>query len=380
MRISFTLRILILLILPVLFGSCERIEDVYRYDNEEVADWSAVANKSTQSLIQHFWREHQGYFNYSSVPQSSPEFQYWPQAHAMDVVIDAYLRTGDAKYASYFDKWYDGIRVANGGTYYNRFNDDMEWIALTMLRLHEATKDTKYLNTAQELWSRITSFWNDDYALGGIAWTSEKPWSKNACANAPAAILAIRLYRITGEETYKDWALKIYEWQRETLFDKATGAVFDNIDGRSLTINRTTLSYNQGTHLGAAFEIYRSTHDPLYLKDARKAALYAISNPSMIDTGTNILRNEGMGDGALFKGILIRYLTNLLAEPDLDSIYRKKISTFLRHNAEVLWQKGTDRRFILVGPDWNKPELEKTQLTAQTSGATLFEMTAKLTH
>ena len=44
------------------------------------------------------------------------------------------------------------------------------------------------------------------------------------------------------------------------------------------------------------------------MKDARKAANFGISNSSMIDTGNNLLRDEGDGDGGLFKGIFMRYL------------------------------------------------------------------------
>ena len=38
----------------------------------------------------------------------------------------------------------------------------------------------------------------------------------------------------------------------------------------------------QGTFLGAAYELYKITGEESYLKDARKAANFAISNSSMI--------------------------------------------------------------------------------------------------
>ena len=64
----------------------------------------------------------------------------------MDVLIDAYIRTHDAKYKDCFDKWYAGINSKNGGSYWNNFYDDMEWIALTMIRLYEVTDEAKYLD------------------------------------------------------------------------------------------------------------------------------------------------------------------------------------------------------------------------------------------
>ena len=100
----------------------------------------------------------------------------------MDVMIDAYNRTGDSKYSDLFDKWYVGIKAKNGGSYWNNFYDDMEWIALTMIRLYEVTDENKYLETSQEMWNEIKTGWND-YAGGGIAWTHDQLWSKNACSN-----------------------------------------------------------------------------------------------------------------------------------------------------------------------------------------------------
>ena len=65
--------------------------------------------------------------------------------------------------------------------------------------------------------------------------------SKNACANGPAAIIAARLYKITNEKEYLDWALKIYNWEKATLFNPATGAIYDNINGNTNVIEKTNL-------------------------------------------------------------------------------------------------------------------------------------------
>jgi hypothetical protein len=113
----------------------------------EKTDWAQAAHQSTESLLKHFWNSTGRYFNAESL--DSTHFNYWPQAHAMDVVIDAWLRTRDSKYSDYFSPWYEGIREKIGGRYWIVFFDDMEWIALTLLRLHDATGEEKYLNTAR---------------------------------------------------------------------------------------------------------------------------------------------------------------------------------------------------------------------------------------
>lgn len=367
----------LLFCLPLLLlalQSCE-IEDKYMYDKGlYTIDWEAAADSSSVTLIDRFWNADQNYFNYGN-DGSDKAFHYWPQAHAMDVMIDAYLRTNDSKYSALFDKWYTGIKAKNGNRYWNDYYDDMEWIALTMIRLYQATDDAKYLGTAQEMWDEIKTGWND-YAGGGIAWTHGKPWSKNACSNGPACLIAARLYNINHNEEDLEWAKKIYEWERGYLYNPATGAIYDNVDGQSESMGLFSLSYNQGTFLGSAYELYKITGNEAYLKDARKCANFGISDSGMLDTGNNLLRDEGNGDGGLFKGIFMRYFVQLILEPDLDSVYKKKFITFFNNNAETLWRKGVNKLDLLYNTSWVSFVNGNTQLTTQTSGCTLIEAKA----
>lgn len=368
--------VLYMALLALSFQSCGDIEDEYMYDKGLYKiDWNAAADSSSVSLADRFWNESGHYFNYENDALST-DFHYWPQAHAMDVIIDAYIRTNDAKYKDYFDSWYTGIKVKNGNRYWNNFYDDMEWINLTMLRLYDVTKEEKYLNTAKELWGYIKEGWDETYAGGGVSWTHDQPWSKNACSNGPASIIASRMYHITTDEADKKLALDIYEWEKSTLFNPATGAVYDNINGQTNVIGTFSLSYNQGTFIGAAYEIYKITGDVIYLNDARKAANFGISNSGMIDAGNNVLRDEGNGDGGLFKGIFMRYFVQLILENDLDPIYKKKFITFFNNNAETLWRKGVRKQDLLFGTAWTSAPAGTTQLTSHTSGCTLIEAKA----
>ena len=365
----------------VLFHSCNNIEDKYMYNSDSYTiDWNAAADSATTSLVSRFWNTTGHYFVYTPDNWSDTNPGYWPQAHAMDVVIDAYIRTKDTKYSLLFDQWYDGIKTVNFSThqdYWNAYYDDMSWICLTMIRLYDVTKTDKYLTTAKELWGYIKSGWDETYANGGISWEYyDHKWSKNACTNGPASIIGSRMYAITKDESDKEWASKIYEWEKATLYNPATGAVYDNINGQTNELSKTTLSYNQGTFLGAAYELYKITGDITYLNDARKAAYYAISNSSMIDTGNNVLRDEGDGDGGLFKGIFMRYFVQLMLENNLDIVYKNKFETFFNNNAETLWRKGVLKQDILFGTSWTTPAVGTTQLTSHVSGCTLIEAKA----
>ena len=175
---------------------------VYAY----TINWSAAADSATQSLVNRFWDVDKHYFVYNADQfENAPTNAYWPQAHAMDVIIDAYLRTGDKKYSDMFPLWYEGIKQQNSydrNGYRNNFYDDSEWIGLTMVRLYEVTKEDKYLATAKDLMEWVKTAWNN-IGGGGIAWEkNDNLHSKNACSNGPAALLAVRLYEVTKDADY----------------------------------------------------------------------------------------------------------------------------------------------------------------------------------
>lgn len=364
----------------LIFQSCNEIQDEYTYGRGLYPiNWNAAADSATSSLIANFWNVQTHTFVYNAGNfEGGVDNNYWPQAHAMDAVIDAYLRTNDKKYSDLFGQWFDGVKYANftnpGINYRNNYYDDSEWIALTMLRLYEVTKDAKYLDAAKDLWEWIKTGWNEQGG-GGIAWEKiGHQYSKNACSNGPAAILAARLSKVTNNNDDLIWAQKIYEWEKANLFNQATGAVYDNLNANTGELSTMTLSYNQGTFLGSAYELYKITGDDTYLNDARKAANFTISDPSMIDVGNNVLRDEGNGDGGLFKGIFMRYFVQLILEPNLNQAYANKFTTFLNNNADVLWRKGTYKKeAVLFGQNWTTAPVLTTQLTSQISGTTLIE-------
>lgn len=302
------------------------------------------------------------------------DFQYWPNAHGLDVLIDAYERTGNATYRGYFDQWFQGVRARNGNTWNNEFYDDMEWIALALLRAYQATNDTKYKDASLELWGYIKEGWNEN-AGGGIAWRKSQEWSKNACSNGPAAILAARLYREFGNEEDLEWATRIYGWLKSTLVNPTTGAVWDNIDSRTGDINKEwVFTYNQGTYIGAAVELHQLLNERSYLNDAVLAADYTIS--SLVEN--SILKSEGGGDGGLFKGIFVRYFTNLIQQERLEASPRRRYIQFLEYNAETLWEQGATKPAVLFGPNWRQRPGAATGLTEQLSGCMLIEAIAHL--
>ena len=365
----------LLLSVAAIFQACSKSDNII--DNNATLytiNWNAVADSSSSKLIYSFWNASDSYFNSNN--SGLKDFQYWPQAHALDVMIDAYKRNNDNFYKATIDQWYDGVKKFNGNTFLNQFYDDMEWNALAMLRAYNATNEERFKTAATDVWKDIQTGWNTN-AGGGISWKKDQPYSKNACSNGPACILAARLYQQFGDLKDKEWALKIYDWEKEYLFNTANGAVYDNIDSRTGTIQSTWIfTYNEGTFLGSALELYKITGEKGYLNDAVKAADYTLNN--LVDSNDRLLKNEGNGDGGLFKGVFIRYFTQLVINPDLDIAVRNRYITFFKLNAETLWRQGTDKSLILFGPYWKTKAGSTTDLTTQTSGAMLIEAAALL--
>jgi len=114
--------LLLLLIIPLLFAcGSENQPDPGNNNNKDSINWNSAANAGSQALISSFWNINGKYFNTDN--SGNTTFQYWPNAHALDVLIDAYLRTNDTYYKSYFDRWYTGVKAANG----NSWNFMMIW-------------------------------------------------------------------------------------------------------------------------------------------------------------------------------------------------------------------------------------------------------------
>lgn len=338
--------------------------------------WAAVADSSSNALIANFYNSQGKYYNKNNAGDAT--FNYWPQAHALDVLVDAFTRTGNTSYKTQMDNWFEGVKQKNNNGWVNEFYDDMDWNALAMLRAFDATGDAKYKLAVDELWADIKTGWNENMG-GGIMWRKSMPAYKNTPANAPAAILATRLYQKSKNAEDLEWAEKIYGWNKDSLFEAGTGWVQDGInnkgDGQR---DLWKFTYNQGTFLGAALELYNATGNAIYFNDALKTAGYTLGDATLSNSTDRLLRDEGAGDGGLFKGVFVRYFTLLIQHPDLPESYRNRYVSYLKHNAEALWFAGTSKPTVLFGTYWKNKPAGETDLTTQLSGAMLLEAAARL--
>lgn len=344
-------------------------EQGQKKDDNDKEYFAKAAEEATDALIDFFWKPSRGYFS------ANEKFEYWPNAHALDVLTDAYKRSGNSKYKDLMQPWYDGVKRKNIG-WKNRYYDDMEWCALALQRAFQVTGNQKFDTTGEKIWGYIKQGWTEELG-GGLLWRVDifNP-SKNACSNAPAAIYAARQYRATKNPDFLEWADKIYEWQHTNLFNEKTGAVYDNIDIRKNKLNKQVFTYNQGTFIGCAVELLYIHGDDKYLNDAVSAADYTLDN--LVKNG--VLTPGDNGDGGLFNGIFIRYLEQLIRHPKLDKAKKDRYTAFILGNARILLKDGRSLEHPgLYGPNWRQKLTSRPALTPQLSAAMLLESAASLT-
>ena len=359
--------------------------------------WNKMADGMSQALIDKFWGANfegyadRYYFNYGSNLSNMTTNHYWPQAHAMDVLVDAYMRTGEKQYKELFPLWWNGAPRYNFASkmnpkdaWWNVFVDDMEWIVLAQIRMWESTGNKMYINKARQMYDDwIWPTWGPENEFpwyGGITWKTDVEKSKNACSNGPAALIAARLYRFfdqakfkggKAKEAYLNEAIKIYTWEKNFLFDRKTGAVYDNINRKGEIQKNWIFTYNIGTFLGAAHELFLITGDKQYLDDAVLAANYVTDHM----TQNGVLSDAPSGDGGLFHGIFFRYFVKLINEEALDINTRKKFHDYLTSLATIMAEQGVNHNTMLYAGRWrNAPaDDEPVGLTPHLTGCMLME-------
>ncbi len=338
------------------------------------------ADEAQNVLETQYWNQARKLFdNWTPCPDDlcNERFHYWWQAHAADVLVDAYVRTGDRRYRQRLGDLYQGLLRHNGGSLVSEFYDDMEWLALASLRAFDATNDETYRKATLTLWTDIKTGWNDQQG-GGIAWRKSQPSYKNTPANAPAAILAARLYERFGDPADLEWSRRIYAWQRQNLIDPITGFVWDgrNRNGDGGIDKDWEFTYCQGAFIGAGVELYRATGERRYLRDAERTARAA--KDRLTDPATGIVREESdsdaEGDAGLFKGIYVRYLAELVLEDPPQAEMTELLST----NADRLWQDGKAADGALFSHSWTRAPDGVVTLSVQLSGVKLAERMAAL--
>ena len=211
-----------------------------------------------------------------------------------------------------------------GDLYY----DDNEWIGLALIQHVRRTEDRSALDRAEQLFRLIVSAWDSDTrhaCPGGVFWTQAiENHDRNTVSTAPAAALGAHLYELTGQATYRAWAIRMDRWVNECL-RAPNGLYWDHLDLDG-AVERTQWSYNQGAMLGLAVSLNRVTDESAYLDRAAQIADAALAYYAPGDR----LAAQPVAFNAIFFKNLLRLDA---ARPD------PRYRTTLQRYVDSLWQQ-----------------------------------------
>lgn len=201
--------------------------------------------------------------------------------------------------------------------------DDQEWLVREMIESYRITGNEKYLEQAEYLTDYILDGWDctldeNKEQHGGITWGPGYV-TKHACSNGPIISPLVWLseiyensdaeitYRYIGtdyrrntatarkSEYYSDFAEAVYAWQKKYLL-RPDNHVYDDMMGGCVNGNVTyetiygvkyrrhenltkreapPISYNSGTMLSGASDLYRLTGTGQYLSDLESLSQYS---------------------------------------------------------------------------------------------------------
>lgn len=347
--------------------------------------WSAWAEKAHGLLGDRFWDRRRGLFRVSSRRRlcARRRWHYWWQAHALDALVDAAARegSGSAVARDRIATLVAGILRRNGGRIVNDYYDDMAWMALALHRAEESA-GVQTGGLVRILWEEIQTGWDERHH--GFIWRRGDTYT-NTPANAPSALLAARLYARHRDPADLQWANTINDWLHATLVDADTGLVWDGIHPEiDPHPSRELYTYNQGTVVGAAVELYRLTRRAEHL--TRAAGTVRATLGRLVRPTDGMLVAEGTGDGGLFKGILVRYLGEFVlaasspdgsasSGPDSPGGAATQVVEMLRDNGTAIAAAAGNGP---VGPDWAIPAGDAGSLSTQLSAVMLVETLARL--
>ncbi len=277
--------------------------------------------------------------------------------------------------------------------------DDQMWIIRELLESYRTTGIQDYLGKAEYLAEYVLDGWDctldaDGNQNGGITWGPGYA-TKHSCSNGPLISPLVWLSEIYKgkddkitcryidsdsrrcEKTmdkagyYLDFAKAVYDWQKRNLLVPSTG-VYDDFMGGGPDIAYETVdgvryrahspkpdrvgpaySYNSGTMISGAADLYAATGDPVYLED-----LKALSDKSFATFAKEGVSHKGFyefdlnGFNTWFNGVLMRSYHEALPYNPGNAAYLKAFQDNLDYAYDNFLYGGMLPTSLLGG--WNR--------------------------
>lgn len=216
-------------------------------------------------------------------------------------MVDYYHYTGDSTYnnitsqALLFQTGPDNDYMPPNQTK-NEGNDDQGFWGMAAMLAAETNfpnppkNQPQWLALAQAVFNEFASRWDPASCGGGLRWQifqfNNGFTYKNSIANGCFFNLGARLARYTGNDTYAQWAQRVWDWETSVGFIDSKYNIYD---GASLTQNCTIIdrlqwTYNAGIFLHGAANMYNYSEGATLWKD-RINGILSTSN-IFFDNGT----------------------------------------------------------------------------------------------
>lgn len=200
-----------------------------------------------------------------------------------------------------------------------------------------------YLQIAENAWNSISARWNTSACGGGLLWqifasNSNGLNYRNSVSNGGLFQISARLYRATGNQTYLDWANKVWDWSTAIGFVDSSYYVYDGADSRdNCSIskrNNVTFSYGAGIYMYGAAVLANTTNgtDASTWTTRTEGLLAAASSFfGQAENSTSIMYEHACEpyevcntDMKSFKGYLARFMSaSTLMVPTLEATVSK---------------------------------------------------------
>jgi hypothetical protein len=232
----------------------------------------------------------------------------WEWYQISQILADAeMIRQGDLRYASYMNNTYSWMgnmwhnaspiggyfasaNLDGSGAAGDKYIDDNALTGVIYLECYNVTtgtQQTNYLNSAKATanWLMNSNMWDNTFG-GGFWWNTTKP-VKPTQSNGLAMQLFIRLYRITGQSYYLNWANSVRTWLEANMYDTTDGLFIWQIEANG-TKRMDKFTYDNAIMIEAYLDFYNSTGDNNYRIKAINLAIKL--NTKLWDYGKNVYK------------------------------------------------------------------------------------------
>ncbi|CAD6446177.1 eeb9625f-7ca9-444e-93d9-64366702ec7e [Sclerotinia trifoliorum] len=205
-----------------------------------------------------------------------PPYFWWEGGGMFMTLIDYWRYTGDTSYNSIVSEalLFQAGPMADympQNQTKDEGNDDQGfWGMAAMLaaetNFHNPPADQpQWLALAQAVFNEMASRWDTSTCGGGLRWQifpfNNGYTYKNSIANGCFFNLGARLARYTGNQTYADWAEKIWQWEQSVGLIDGKYNIFDgssDVDNCA-SVDHLQWSYNAGIYLHGAANMFNYT-------------------------------------------------------------------------------------------------------------------------